>query len=145
MLRIHRTYQLNGTLGVVYSVDGQRCSTALPKGVEGREAIAAYLGADLDLEPASAPVEAPLAIASAGLALAALGAPLAFVATLATLALAIWLSTSDATGPAGRISDATTAILPPSGDELDYAAWREGIQSAESARWTLARISEKSA
>ena len=110
MKKLIRIYSLGTTLGAVYEVDGRRCATALPKGIDTPELIMAYLDIELE-ESQERRVSPALAIVSACLGLVVIGAPLAFVATLATLALALWVADSDLAPCIGRISNASATIL----------------------------------
>ena len=110
MKKLIRIYSLGTTLGAVYEVDGRRCATALPKGIDTPDLIMAYL--DIELEESQERTTAPaLAIVSACLGLLVVGAPIAFVATLVTLALALWASSSDLAPCIGAVSDAGATIL----------------------------------
>ena len=117
MKKLIRVYSLGTTLGAVYEIDGRRCATALPKGIDTPDLIMAYL--DIEIEGGKKRTTAPaLAIVSACLGLVVIGAPLAFVATLATLALALWVSSSDLAPCIGAVSNASATILTGQEDRL---------------------------
>ena len=118
MKKLIRVYSLGTTLGAVYEVDGRRCATALPAGIDTPALIMAYLDIELEENHESRVASPVLAIVSVCLGLVVIGAPIAFVTTLATLALALWVADSDLAPCIGRISDASATILSSQEDRL---------------------------